>query len=141
MNSECPQCHEIWPVCSCPSWSLKYIIFARPQIFWLLHNKFTFEGEAGYTDEKVHKSRTAGAVFESVSCIVAEIEARVSACGEAGEALTDEAPQVETMNQLSRPAMRALNYSSGWRRRRLSYAEWKRREKSQNPTSENAMAR
>ena len=116
-------------MCACPSWSLRFIVFARPQVFWLLHTNFTFEGEAGYTDEKVHKSRTAGAAFEGVSCIVAEVEARVKACGEAGEALADEAPQVETINQLSRPAMRALNYCSGWKRRRLSYQDWLRQAK------------
>ena len=68
----------------------------------------------------------------------AEIEARLNACRkDAREALEDEAPNILFINELSRPARRALNYCSGYRRRLLSYAKWENRseEKSQKGTS------
>jgi len=144
MNN-CPQCQEDWSACQCPSWPGKFILFARPQVFWLLNTQFTFEGISGYTNEKVHKSKITGAPFEGISCIVGEIKARLARCGEAGEALVYEAvnatriPEMygkdedgkiviihrEEFIGLSDPAMRALNYCSGWRRRRQTYAEWR----------------
>ena len=136
----CPQCSELWPTCKCPSWPLKFILFARVQVFWLLNTQFTFEGVAGFTDEKVHGTRQTSANFESVSVIVAEVEARLACCGEAGEALQDEAPRAERIPAsatnpkesyygLSPPAMRALNYCSGFRRKLLSYENWKKQAK------------
>jgi hypothetical protein len=67
----------------------------------------------------------------------AEIASRLKAVKrDAREALEDEAPATLFIGELSRPARRALNYCSGYKRRRLSYAEWERRsdEKSQNTT-------
>jgi hypothetical protein len=125
MKPFCPQCAERWNCCQCLSWPAQYICFARPQVFRLLQTGFSPEAAAAYSDEKLNQPKSQAAPFESASCIKAEIEARLERCGEAGEALADEAPKIESLKQLSRPATRALNYCSGWRRRAMSYAKWR----------------
>jgi hypothetical protein len=95
----------------------------------MLHTQFSFERSEGQIDKAAGRQRAQSAPFESMSCVIAEVEARVAACGEAGEALADESPQVNNRDQLSRPARRALDYCSGNKRRRLTYAQWKRQQK------------
>ena len=122
----CPQCLKDWNACQCPSWPVRYFIFARPQVFWLLHNGLIWpEGIEGFDDEPIKHKHNQSAPFESISCVIAEIEARLKLCGDAGEALVDEAPYVDLIDKLSRPARKALNYCSGWRRRRQSFAKWR----------------
>jgi len=132
----CPQCGLMWGDCRCVSWPLKYIKFARPQVFWILQNNSTIpEGTPGFSPEELG-GRNLKSPFEAASCVIAEIEARIEACGEAGETLVYEAPRAqrkpatallrEYYDGLSPAARRALNYCSGWRRRRQTFAEWKR---------------
>jgi len=120
----CRQCGAVWDECICSSWPLQLIVYSRHQVFCILHNYCNLPVSDDPQTELVQKSRNISAAFESVSCVIAEIEARLAMCGEAGEALVDEAPQVDTIEQLSRPARRALNYCSGWRRRKESYKKW-----------------
>ena len=77
----CPQCLQDWGDCKCPSWPLRYIRFARPQIFWLLQNGLCWPaGVEGYTDEAQDtKKQNCSAPFESVSIVIAEVEVRVAA--------------------------------------------------------------
>jgi len=57
--------------------------------------------------------------------MVAEIKVRLETTRDAGEALIDEIQGgITDYGRLSRPAKRALNYISGWRRRRMSFARW-----------------
>ena len=91
----------------------------------MLTTGFDFEGEAGYNDDRVDGTHNkTSAPFESLSCVIAEVEARLALCGDAGEALEDEAKYIELVDYLSRPARRALNYVSGLRRRRQTYSRW-----------------
>jgi hypothetical protein len=117
----CPQCHWNWNRCKCPSWPLRFIQFARPQIMWMLSTNFSFEGTAGFTDEKVSSSRQDSAVFESVSCIVAEVEARLKICGKAGERLLINflvaRPDSLVFDCLSDEGKAVMNYISGICRR------------------------
>jgi hypothetical protein len=130
----CQQCELRWDECRCPSWPLRLFVYAKPQLFWLLKNGLSWpDGDAGFTDERVQRSKTGSAPFEAVVCVVAEIEARLARCGEAGEALRDEAIRAECVNDLSRPAKRALWYCTGWKRKRISYALWKWRRKRTSP--------
>lgn len=125
IKSECPQCGLEWSLCLCPSWPLKLIRFARPQVFWLLKNGLCWpEGTPGFTDNEAQHQSSQRAPGEAVSDVIAEIEARLKCCGDAGEALQDEALRLNNIEYLSRPAKRALNYCSGWNRRRISFSLW-----------------
>jgi hypothetical protein len=113
---------------------VRFILFSRPQIFWLLHTNFNFEGEAGYTDEKVCRSRNESAPFESISCIISEIEGRIKACGGFGGILRSEALTAARVHNedgkeefigLSSLGMELLNYCSGWNRRDVCFPFWK----------------
>ena len=115
------------------------IRFAREEMIWLitwlpLLEKGTWPPEfrdSGYTGS--HGSRGHRAPFENASGFAGEVNARLSTTGEAGEALVDEIQSgVTDYEGLSRPAKRALNYISGFRRRRLSYPEWKALQKFRN---------
>lgn len=125
VKATCRQCGEIWDICYCSSWPLSQIVYSRHQVFCIMHNFGALPLSDDPGAERTQKQKTSGAPGETMLCVIAELEVRLKSCGEAGEALQDEAPTVETMGQLSRPAMRALNYCSGWRRRRQSYAQWK----------------
>lgn len=78
-------------------------------------------GYIGLPGTKGHR-----APFEDPAGFAGEVNIRLSTTGEAGEALVDEVQSGLELEQLSRPARRALNYISGWRRRRLSYRAWVR---------------
>lgn len=107
------------------------IRYTREQVLFILENtEILKEGlwppepkETGYTDEGKHPV-ACHAPYEVACMIIGEVEARLKSCGEAGEALADEAKYIELIDCLSRPARRALNYVSGFRRRRQSYSRW-----------------
>lgn len=65
------------------------------------------------------------AYFVKPALVIAEIETRLQTTGEAGEALLDEIGTGISLDGLSGPALRVLNYISGIRRRRRSYAQWR----------------
>lgn len=100
-------------------------------IFGIIHLGLLKEGiwppehkETGYTGS--HGSRGHRAPFENPSGFAGEINARFKTTGEAGEALVDEIQGgIIDYADLSRPAKRALNYISGWRRRKQTYSQFK----------------
>lgn len=117
------------------------IFFSREQCLWLV--SVALNGwppdphESGYVGED--KTPSHHAPYEAVCCIAAELEKRLETTGEAGEALIDESQsfyehydRVIDYPLLSRPAKRALNYISGNRRRKQTYAEWKAHQKQRD---------
>jgi len=81
--------------------------------------------DSGYTGSK--GSRHTKTKFLPAALFFVEITARLKTTGEAGEALVDEVQGgIEDYEGLSRPAQRALNFISGWRRRRMDYKSWVR---------------
>lgn len=133
--------------------------FTREQIIWALQHKISFDngewppciGEfitdkydkeqrkwvevikeaSTYTEAPIGKRQIkCEAYFAKPAIIIAEIEERLKTTHEAGEALIDEINAgITDIDSLSRPARRALNYISGWRRRKLSYSLWKAQQK------------
>ena len=112
------------------------IRFQREEMMWLIKwLPFLEEGtwppehkESGYTGYQ--KSRSHRAPFENPVGFASEVHCRLNTTGEAGEALVDEIQGgITEYEELSRPAKRALNYISGFRRRRLSYSLWKAQKK------------
>ena len=112
------------------------IRFTREEMIWLITwlsllemGKWPPEHKnSGYSGS--HGTRGHRAPFENPSGFAGEINARLKTTGEAGESLVDEVEGgIEDYEGLSRPAQRALNYISGWRRRRITYPKWKYEQK------------
>jgi len=109
------------------------ITFTPEQCIWLIeHLDMLRSGvwpanpSGGYTDAAARTPVRPHARFETPCQFAAEIEARLESTKEAGEALVDEVQAGITWYEyLSRPARRALNYISGWRRRSMPYAKWR----------------
>lgn len=106
------------------------VIYSRPQMLWGIEHLSLLENgdwppdhkETGYTGSK--GSRNTKTKFLPAASFYAEITARLKTTGEAGEALVDEVQGGIDLEGLSRPAKRALNYISGFRRRRQSYSKF-----------------
>ena len=78
---------------------------------------------SGYIDPSVRKTRAAKAApFEYVSAIIAEVEFRLNRTGISGKLLVAE---IEAERDLSPEAETALEYVKGWRRKRMSFSDWK----------------
>ena len=114
-------------------WHIRDINFSRPQIIWII----SFMGKcdwppdphlSGYTESEntggSNHSYCAG--FEKAVDIRAEVQTRLNATGKAGRNLVWEVQTggVEDYRFLSPVSKQALNYCSGWRRRRISYPKW-----------------
>ena len=120
-------------------WHPREIYFGREQCIWIIAEVFPLgQGNwpinpkgSGYVDEPIgQKSHRQRAPFETPCQITAEIMARLETTKEAGEALVDEIQSgIIYYDLLSRPAKRALNYISGWKRRRQSFSQWKKQNK------------
>ncbi len=122
----CPQCYLAWRACACQTWPPYLFFFNMAQVWQFLLGGAVFKVDV--SAEPVRRSGSAAAPFESVSCIEAEIAWRLARVRrDPREALEDEIMKgAEKVDQLSRPAFRALRYVSGWAWKRQSYAEWDR---------------
>jgi hypothetical protein len=133
--SDCQGCRSD----ACPGGDADYYPFAavrfcRPQMLWLILNmeiiadgRWPPEGKStGYIDPIVgNTGRKAEAGFTRPVQIAAEVRWRLTRTRSDGETLYDEVSNgLEEYHQLSRAAKNALNYISGWRRRRQGYASW-----------------
>ena len=115
------------------------IRYTRGQMLWgILHLSLLEIGDwppdhkvTGYTGSQ--GSRNTKTKFLPAALFYAEITERLKTTGEAGEALVDEVQSgITEYEGLSRPAKRALNYVSGWRRRKQTYSQWKALQKYRN---------
>ncbi len=136
----CQACfHKHWNWKDCPykvDWyHPKAIFFCSHQMIWLIASlpelkEFRWPVADYLDDNGVTKTLSYQANFETTSLFIAEVEIRLKTTGEAGEALVDEIQSgITEYEGLSRPAKRALNYISGFRRRRQTYPEWKHTQK------------
>jgi len=91
--------------------------------------------ETGYVGSQ--GSRNTKTKFLPAALFFAEITFRLKTTGEAGEALVDEVQSgITDYEGLSGPAKRALNYISGFRRRKQTYSQWKRDAKKRHKYDE-----
>jgi len=77
-----------------------------------------------YTDPNIRTGFRDEAYYCKPEEILGEVESRLKTTGSAGEALVDEVRQGLNIDQLSRPAYKALMYVKGWRRKRTNFAQW-----------------
>ena len=112
------------------------IRFQREEMIWLIswidllsEGVWPPEGkDTGYTGYQ--KSQSHKAPFETPVLFAAEVHVRLKTTGEAGEALVDEVQGgIKNYEGLCGPAQRALNYISGYRRRKETYSQWKATQK------------
>jgi hypothetical protein len=113
------------------------IHFSREQMFWLISVlPYLEEGswpinphETGYTEaENTGRVNTsAHAPFEGPAQIYAEVTYRLALTGKDGKMLYWEIQQgkVEEYVGLCPSSKQALNFVSGWRRRKTDYRHWK----------------
>jgi len=105
------------------------IVYCRPQVLWYLANCESIrEGKwspeprgSGYTDPAI-RSQSIRIPARNAEMLAAEIDARLRRCGIEGKLLEYE---VRLEMELSPTSWKALNYVSGWRRKTMSYSEWK----------------
>lgn len=111
-------------------YSPKEITFTRDQVLWILrHLEMMREGNyppepsSGYTEPLGKKRTRRGAYFETPCVIVAEVDWRLERTGIDGKLLLAEVKAEYTY--FSQEAWTALNYISGWKRKKTPYSQWK----------------
>ena len=103
--------------------------FCRPQIlFYLANAELIRDGKwpqqqdgSNYTDPAI-RSNFVKIPSRNPEIISAEIDARLRCCGIEGKLLELE---VQMERELSPTSWKALNYCSGWKRKTMSYKDWK----------------
>ena len=114
-------------------YSPREIIFSRDQVLFLLENLTLLrKGEyppdpanSGYTGND-RGSISTHAPFETPCQFAAEIDSRLDVTNLYGKLLLAEINAGVPLWELSKESRLALNYCSGWRRRRMSFSDWKR---------------
>lgn len=112
-------------------YSPRDITFTREQMIWLIEHLDLLElgdwppegRETGYTGSQ--KSHSHKAPFETAAQIYVEVSYRLDRTGNDGETLVWEVQNGLNAYALLCPAAKkALNYISGWRRRKMKYRKW-----------------
>lgn len=116
------------------------IFFNREQVYWLLENRGTLH-EGLWPPEHMgtgHVDRSTGhsAPFEEPLIHIAEVddrldirtelEYRLTAAKIDGKLLIAEIDAETPISELSYEARTVLNYISGWKRKRMSYRDWRK---------------
>ena len=142
-----------WEGCVGREWfSIADIQYCRNQVIWIIDNLLDYaddhyvtvpdawplepKGETGYNDTPVQHSIPDSASFERFRQVTAEVLHRLERTGMDGRVLLQEVKRAELTRagngyaqQYSYEAWQALNYTSGWKRKRMSYSEWKKKRK------------
>ncbi len=124
--------------------SPRQITFSREQMVWLIENREILQ-EGKWPSEHIEtgysggKGKTVGhsAPFETPIIHIAEVndrldaitelEARLTAASFDGKLLVAEIESGKTISELSFEARTALNYISGWKRKRMSLSDWRKK--------------
>ena len=122
-------------------WVPREIIFNREQVMWIIeHLDMMVEGNwpanpqgSVYTmAPNIRQSGRKKAYFETPCQIAAEVEYRLNKTGVEGKLLVSEIKQGLYWEELQPESKRALNYISGWRRRRQKYGAWVKQRRYRN---------
>ena len=139
---DCEKCRD-WKGCIGKEWySPPEIGFCRYQMLWFIKHwavkdsdgewEITSDGlwpdspdGSSYTDIALgHKAGKHGAYFETPAQIAAEIDWRIKRTKLSGKLLVADVVAGMDYKQLSREAKNALNYISGWNRKKPSFSSW-----------------
>lgn len=136
-------CKDCKPSPSCAGkefYTPSEIRFCRPQVLWLIENLGVLRTGiwppnpqgTSYTDATIRGHKRFNAYFETPIQIESEVQIRLENTGLSGKLLVSEINQGIGLEGLSIESRSALNYISGWRRRRLSFVDWKRQRRHRN---------
>jgi len=144
--NQCQRCKK-WTECpGVPEWfNPSDIRFCPYQVRWILDNveslgmgRWPMEPKiSGYIDRPGNRRIKSEAHFVVPVGVLAEVHKRLSFCGQDGALVRCLSQSVDidvlkdlvhlSDNQINNRVNRAIRYASGWRRRRLSYYEFSRR--------------
>lgn len=103
------------------------------QVMWIIENADTLRSNwppnpdgTGYIDSAIHTGYASEASFAKSIIIIAEVEYRLRRCRVDGKLLRAE---IIAGLDLSEESKSALRYCSGWRRKQMSYLNWKKQSK------------
>ncbi len=114
-------------------YSFSSFLFHREQMMWAIeHIEELRDGtwprepvETGYTEAPISSRRTSKeAPFVKPTCIAAEVDIRLQTTSTDGKLLIAEIQGGKRISDLEYESRQALNYVSGWKRKRLSYNIW-----------------
>jgi hypothetical protein len=132
LNEGCRDCKD-YRGCIPPEWfNYAEIRFCPYQVLWVIANSDIFR--AGHwpknpngDDSSGQKGIKAEAAFVKPILILAELESRLERTGIQGKLLVAQIEAGYEFNMLDREARDALFYVKGWRRKRISFIDWKRK--------------
>lgn len=114
------------------------IRYSRAEILWIIEFVLPLEAgewppepieDSGYIDSPGTR-RNSKAPYETACLITGEVWVRLEMAGEDGGTLVHEVQHgLRYYESLCPAAQTALNYISGWRRRRMGYKSWVRQRK------------
>jgi hypothetical protein len=111
--------------------------YCRIQVVWMIRYADLLDfsiwppKQSGYIDQHadIQKSPSLTSPHQATIETWSEVYARLQGTGRDGKILWDEVKEIEDIKLLSQPSRDALNYVSGYRRRRMKYADWKKQRK------------
>lgn len=141
-ETDCDKCRKPCLSPNADYYAISQIRYCRPQLFFLIENLDLLQDgiypdahiETGYTDNVdpcVQRQVSHGTGFVDAALIYADVSSRLRACRRDGQTLEHEIKIVhlDYYEILSPAAKSALNYISGWRRRKMRYSVWLAKQK------------
>jgi hypothetical protein len=127
---DCRNCKR-WEGCVGKAWySYADLRWCPLQVIWLIQHAEIFKSgkwpiEEGAQTEGGGKQVKREAPFVKPEIIIAELEHRLKKTGIQGQRLIAQIKAGRDINALNPRAYEALMYVKGWRRKRMSFTEWK----------------
>ena len=131
--SECRKCKD-WHDCKAPPDWFHYgeIRFCPYQCLWILSHAETLRAgrwpaQAGQAESSNGQRQfKSEASFVKPEIIIGEVESRLESAGVHGKLLAAQAEAGRTLDTLDWEALQALMYIKGWRRKKMSFRDWKK---------------
>jgi len=134
-KTDCDKCSRPCGYARLDWFSEASIRFCRVQMVFLIGNLWVLKdgkyppdpSPNNYIDPGVQGQRNYKAPFEKPAQLFAEVDSRLQMLPPADRELLETVIQYgETVESMGHTARQALNYCSGWRRRRMSFSDWKK---------------
>ena len=148
-QTDCEECSKPCPFPNADYYPVGVIRYCRVQLFFLVENlELLRDGqyplphvESGYTDidPSIRVQQGSEAGFINPALIYSDVSSRLTACKADGQTLLHEIQilHADYYGDLSPAARNAINYCSGFRKRKLKYFAWLRDQKRKNKIHKN----
>jgi hypothetical protein len=134
IGNDCYCCKKQCQTPNSDYYPIYLIRYCRPQVFFIIeHLEQIGDGKypadpkpSGYVDSNIQHQINQEAGFVNAAIVYAEVTARLDMCRGDGVTLVHEIVNLhaEYYDMLSPAARNALNYCSGWARKRKRYSAW-----------------